>query len=607
MSSDDRVSIVALIVSLVALLVALGQLLQAYFATADGYRRCSESVTGPWHRTRKRRFIWSELRFETVFVTPEILLVDDDRMWTLAAERNSPDVYDLVKSPAQEGLEGKSNKIMTDSVHPLAPDVWSKCSEKTARLALQDYIVDLDNPIQEPSEDVLLVSWIHLLRALHFLYSSYHPGKCALCGGQKNSAGNPNPGSNKSITRRPASLYYRYSDPSIGTNAAVVYREWNWDVMPPDITRPLAKISLGDCVIFAMRLGMAWRVLEPEQGKMSADGNGYSLSSMTVNGVGIVLRFVAAGQHAVKPSVPIEAVDRLLCGVITGDYPFVGGNLSTVGNDRKVISVLQDGTGLYDMIGVSKRIRRAMMEEKFPTMQHEVMILLSPFLPLPQGGDPVLITHPLGKRDPRGVFTGVPGRNNLLEALSDRIGQLEAKPRYPERSLADMREVRDWFTRLRDEAATSHDNRFSAFEYSRKALWRLQFHEHGRDERTHYLHLVAAYVILTFNVSRERNKQGNEDGDEAAQLEIGEAMETNHEDGTDLPRLLADRVNDKKYGIGPYLRTQGWGIRDHVAELGWWLLMLKGAAWSMATREEPFEGEPVPSSFYGSKMPLWIT
>lgn len=56
-------------------MVAFLQLCQQYFATADGYRNCAESVIGPWHRTRHRRPVPSEFRFETVYDAPFIRLL----------------------------------------------------------------------------------------------------------------------------------------------------------------------------------------------------------------------------------------------------------------------------------------------------------------------------------------------------------------------------------------------------------------------------------------------------------------------------------------------------------------------------------------------------
>jgi len=72
MSSPDVISLVALIVSLVALILTLLQVAQQYVATGYDYRHCSERTLGGWHRRSRRRFIWSELRFEVHFPTPII-------------------------------------------------------------------------------------------------------------------------------------------------------------------------------------------------------------------------------------------------------------------------------------------------------------------------------------------------------------------------------------------------------------------------------------------------------------------------------------------------------------------------------------------------------
>ena len=76
MDDSSRVSLLALIVALLALVIALGQLIQQIFGTADGYRRCQQSVIGPWAKYTKLRWRWSQFRFETKFATPDIRLKD---------------------------------------------------------------------------------------------------------------------------------------------------------------------------------------------------------------------------------------------------------------------------------------------------------------------------------------------------------------------------------------------------------------------------------------------------------------------------------------------------------------------------------------------------
>jgi hypothetical protein len=76
-SVDTSLTAVALVIALVALVTALGQLLQQYFATADGYRRCHKSVMGEYAQKTRLHWRWREFRFETLYTTPELFLAGD--------------------------------------------------------------------------------------------------------------------------------------------------------------------------------------------------------------------------------------------------------------------------------------------------------------------------------------------------------------------------------------------------------------------------------------------------------------------------------------------------------------------------------------------------
>ena len=76
MSSDTNISATALAIALVALVVAIGQILQQYWSTAEGARRCQSSVIRPWHRETRWHFRWSELRFEILFKSPHIVIAN---------------------------------------------------------------------------------------------------------------------------------------------------------------------------------------------------------------------------------------------------------------------------------------------------------------------------------------------------------------------------------------------------------------------------------------------------------------------------------------------------------------------------------------------------
>ncbi|KAL8687283.1 MAG: hypothetical protein Q9224_005197 [Gallowayella concinna] len=74
MADSTAIANTALVISIVALFVTTAQLLSQIFSTAEGYRRCQPSVIGPWANLTKRKWRWSSFRFETLVVTPEIVL-----------------------------------------------------------------------------------------------------------------------------------------------------------------------------------------------------------------------------------------------------------------------------------------------------------------------------------------------------------------------------------------------------------------------------------------------------------------------------------------------------------------------------------------------------
>ncbi|KAH8769693.1 hypothetical protein BGZ57DRAFT_985958 [Hyaloscypha finlandica] len=100
---DTHITASAFVVSLVAFFIALGQLLQQYFATADGYRRCQRSVMRNWARKTRLQWRRREFRFETLYTTPEILLVLPDVVRPLA----KTSVHDITIIARRLGMRWK--------------------------------------------------------------------------------------------------------------------------------------------------------------------------------------------------------------------------------------------------------------------------------------------------------------------------------------------------------------------------------------------------------------------------------------------------------------------------------------------------------------------
>lgn len=123
------------------------------------------------------------------------------------------------------------------------------------------------------------VSWTSLLAALHdnqeLLLTSVRTAKLVL--------GNDNSHDVKDVPQpidlKAASIVLAKS------------KTRSWDLMPPDVVRPLASTTLGTLISVAHRLGMEWIDFVPREGKMRAEGLGRSFSATLMRGMGIVVEY----------------------------------------------------------------------------------------------------------------------------------------------------------------------------------------------------------------------------------------------------------------------------------------------------------------------------
>ncbi|KAK4232755.1 hypothetical protein C8A03DRAFT_20016 [Achaetomium macrosporum] len=80
MDDGKRVDIAAIIIgsaiAFAGLLIAIGQFLSQIFGSVEGYRCCQSSVLGIfWSKKTTTRWRWTQFRYEVLFTTPEIVLV----------------------------------------------------------------------------------------------------------------------------------------------------------------------------------------------------------------------------------------------------------------------------------------------------------------------------------------------------------------------------------------------------------------------------------------------------------------------------------------------------------------------------------------------------
>ncbi|KAI9893286.1 MAG: hypothetical protein M1814_000415 [Vezdaea aestivalis] len=131
--SDTTIAIVALIAALAALLIASGQLLQAVFGTADGYRKCQQTVIGPWSKKTRLKWRWSQMRFETIFATPHIEITQSTKWNNIDTSLiNNDQLYSVVQSwPVGRGVGGYSQASWLSlfaSLYSMQYEMSRRCS-----------------------------------------------------------------------------------------------------------------------------------------------------------------------------------------------------------------------------------------------------------------------------------------------------------------------------------------------------------------------------------------------------------------------------------------------------------------------------------------------
>lgn len=229
MSLSNDVAEVALVVSLVALIISGLQLLQQLFGTSEGWSRCGPSVIGRWSRLRCSQWLWTEMRFETKFVTPRIIVLhgNSDLDWETPVSKlfrkRSWRPYALRKS--SNHLHGRLQSIVKfwDASLDMVP--------KTKSMSFTD-------PSRGSSyfKTQLAVTWPELI---HYL-GRYHYAQIANTLGKKTSSvlsGLPwdkvIPGEDPSNKLLSVEGSQGENLPLLSSFVGLKLEEHSWDAMPP--------------------------------------------------------------------------------------------------------------------------------------------------------------------------------------------------------------------------------------------------------------------------------------------------------------------------------------------------------------------------------------
>lgn len=274
LSTSDITALVALVVSLIALVVTATQLSAQLFSTAEGARKCSKSVLGPWSSSRKPdtrtrwNWRWSEGRYETLYVAPELSL-SSSLTWYPPPGSATTKASELVfKDNVKDTLDQLAQNVKR-SRSKLVPDAILGADDDLDDLLFQD-------EYQKYGTDK--VGWIDLLTFLRLERDHQAEGEVV---DQRKWTWNATKRKDGPRTMQNSQVSW----------PKITYVQHSWDFMPADCPKPLASSTVGDIAVMIRRTGMVWKEFKPGEGRMTAEGGPHVINSMEIRGLGIVLQY----------------------------------------------------------------------------------------------------------------------------------------------------------------------------------------------------------------------------------------------------------------------------------------------------------------------------
>ncbi|KAI9686870.1 MAG: hypothetical protein M1822_002623 [Bathelium mastoideum] len=492
-SLQSDTTMVALVISFVALCLSALQFLYALFASADGYRRCQSSVMGVW---AAGTYPWprpSQLRFETRFTTPHLVLrrlrKNFEKFESVASLKALADVD---KKDYASGIsngsfkqanlvEGQQFKLRQRTLHEglLSPGTWQIANRLNNADSATEQDVDLDEQCffltelgAEHAYDHLL-TWPFRLLLKHRWTSKAKKHRLFFDrllnrhGLSRRESRGQDLASWKSFIHKlyemqnvhfllaPAHRDQASHDNSLSESArftestylACILEDTSWDFMPPDVVRPLATIGLSDLIIATTRLGMRWPDVDWVEGNFKAEGNGHSLTTFDVHGLGVVIRYQYATSTSFETRkssatvnrifdrnqlgrdtlIPNNAVDKMIFGIIPAcgrrpDLPTADG----YGH----INLLEQSLEYLEMdLDIrTKLLQRTQSNFSYEEMRApltDLVSLWSPFMPLP-GSHVVRTLHPLRLPRNTSAFLFWEGRKVLQLRLEETLREIRS-------------------------------------------------------------------------------------------------------------------------------------------------------------------------------------
>lgn len=556
----DGVALTALLISLVALFTTLGQLLQQYFATADGYRRCQASVMGLWAKRTRLKWRWREFRFETIFVIPRIIY--------------GPLHRDVGKKSEAAGT-GRCSLVQTHE-------------SLQASMTFPGWRTPEARKYYDSDE---LACWVPLLARLH------EQGKEIV----------------ENFPQKP------YSSTNDTTVPSVQFINRSWDFMPPDVVRPMASSTISDVAIMARRLGMVWKKFDPGLGTMRAEGNGHVVTSTMARSLGTILQYTYTSRENSGDCyyIPVKEADKLGFGIVEFDHQLFGPNMAgdldvgTLGGISRTLNLVISAKNHKTLDTTLKNIGKCISEGKdFIPGLNDLVPLCSSMLSAPTVRSYVARQRwwnriPAPNLYRRGVTSCIEGRRVFQRRLQSLMGSKGSTPQseFILSALEDLnrdyvnqngesrweneREWNEWVEHPRSPNETTARNH--VMELHSKMT------DYLRKSNVVYKNLVSEHMLLATqplsNVP-EAFPADSEYGRDDFDPELVASMESYF----DFMPVLIEGVLKRHYPLG----LSASEITD-----AWLSMMFRALCWQRS--HVMIEGvAPLPSEYWNSKMPVYI-
>lgn len=591
--TDTNLAAAALAIALVALCTTLAQLLQQYFATADGYRRCQKSVMGEYARKTRLQWRWREFRFETLYTTPEIFLAGDGALNRIGQVVLTGSEESRQKSFVPVTSTGMVNDEIPISIGLQDGIIQAASDHKNEHSYTSNKSVQRIEPYRGE-----LACWIPFL---HWVQES---SRASL---------------DNEIPRREDHVQY----PHFKTRfPAVIFREKSWDFQPPDVVRPLAKTTLSDIAVIARRMGMRWKDFRPSDGILRAEGHSHILTSTVVRSLGIVLQYSYTGQSqrlqmaegnlgntfatgqwpgaTVRKTlagsllqeqeeiyIPRARADRLGCGVLRAE-PLLGLPHLTISTQAEIVTSLN----YLDRSGTSSAALTRILKEN-PEFHFRVADLVALTIGPVRYKGSRLVQVPAPSDNVHGITTSSIGRRAFRLWLEEHIVVHQGDV-----GLCTQQALQFCKDTGAKYAAWDHADGYSSQDEQWVVTRDPQYLDVVLDQCTHltevlhsweqqhsfrYINLLGIHIrIAMFAEGGETSMLRNWGADYKADFDGYVRL---------LPKIIEE------------MRKTGFYDRQMIID-AWVMMMLRAMCWGACHFFVP--GERVPIQYYGSQLPVYF-